>query len=121
MFYNCNDYLVPVLVGNTKEINRYAAAILKRKKARPHIFGDSFSLFQSFRYSCHKIIPKGDFWLFSALCDFAGALDEYYTPAMILCDDAGRQLCLKYRDELEKHFVIIDFDEYVSTQGEQDE
>ncbi len=120
MFYHYNDYLVPVLLGDVKQINPYATVILKKKKARPHIFGNKFSLLQKIRYYCHKVMPSGCFWLYSALCDFAAALDDYYTPAIILCGGDDEEIYRKFGEELEKRFIVIKFEDYMSNEGESD-
>lgn len=120
MFYHCNDYLIPVLVGDPQKLNRHATTILRKKKARPHIVGGSFSFIQQLRFNCHKVIPQGEHWLFSALLDFADSIDEYYTPAIIVCGKEDNELFLKYKDELEKRYIVIDFESYMS-KGENDE
>ena len=120
MFYHCNDYLIPVLVGDARLQNRHAAIILKNKRARPHIFGDNFSFVQQLRYNCHRVAPHGEHWLFRALLDFADQIDEYYTPAIIVCGDADREFVLKFKDDIEKRFIVIDFEKYMS-KGENDE
>ena len=114
MFYHCNDYLIPVLVGDAKVLNRHAATILKKKRARPHIFGGSFSFIQQLRYRCHRVTPTGEHWLLSALCDFADSLDEYYSPAIILCGEEDCEFVLKFKDELEKRFIVIGLESYMS-------
>lgn len=121
MFYHCNDYLVPVLIGDIKQIKPYASAILKKKKARPHIFGNSFSLFSKMRYYCHKVMPSGDFWLFAALFDFSAGLDDYYTPAIILCGEHDTDIYSKFGEELEKRFIVIKFEDYMNNEGELSE
>ena len=120
MFYHENDYLVPVLLGNEKNVIAYANAILRRKKARPHIFGKGFSLLSTLRYNCHKIAPWSEFWQFAALCDFAESLDAYYTPALILCGEYDRRIYDLFCEELEKRFVVINFEDYIQRKGENE-
>lgn len=114
MFYHYNDYLIPVLIGRSACKISKAKDILRKRKVRPQIFAVKFSFFQRLLFDCHSVRPGKKFWIFQNLISYAEALDEYYTPAIIICDDADRAFLNKYSCELEKYYILIDFDDYIT-------
>ena len=122
MFYHYNDYLIPVIIGKNQAGFSKAMKIKRKKKVRAHIFAGRFSFLQRISFFCHEIKPDNDFWIFQSLISYADALDEYYTPAFIICDEADRIFFDKYSSELEKYYVGITYHDYMNeeTSGEED-
>jgi hypothetical protein len=58
--------------------------------------------------------PDKELWLFNSLISYAENLDEYYTPALIIDGENDANFVERYKDELEKYFVIINYDDYIS-------
>ena len=100
MFYHNNDYLIPIIIGNTREKKRFAREIIKAKKAIPHLFASRFSFFDKLLFKCHVYKPENVFWMFCALVSYAENIDEYYTPAIIVCDENDESFIQKYSGEI---------------------
>ena len=84
MFYHNNDYLIPVLIGVTRQKRALCREILQFKKAKPHVFSSRFSLYERIFFKCHFFQPDKETWLLSSLISFAEHLEEYYTPALLI-------------------------------------
>ena len=113
MFYHNNDYLLPIIIGVTRKKRASCREIIKIKNAKPHVFSSHISLYDRLFFKCHFFKPNKDIWLFNSLLSYAENLDEYYTPALILCDENDSEFVQKYGEKLEKHFLIIDFEDYI--------
>lgn len=114
MFYNNNDYLVPILIGGTRRKRVLCREIMQSKNAKPHVFSSRFSLYDKLFFKCHLFKPDKELWLFNSLISYAENLDEYYTPALIIDGENDANFVERYKDELEKYFVIINYDDYIS-------
>ena len=114
MFYHNNDYLVPILIGGTRRKRVLCREIMQSKNAKPHVFSSRFSLYDKLFFKCHLFKPDKELWLFNSLISYAENLDEYYTPALIIDGENDANFVERYKDELEKYFVIINYDDYIS-------
>lgn len=114
MFYHNNDYLVPILIGGTRRKRVLCREIMQSKNAKPHVFSSRFSLYDKLFFKCHLFKPDKELWLFDSLISYAENLDEYYTPALIIDGENDANFVERYKDELEKYFVVINYDDYIS-------
>ena len=117
MFYHNNDYLVPILIGGTRRKRVLCREIMQSKNAKPHVFSSRFSLYDKLFFKCHLFKPDKELWLFNSLISYAENLDEYYTPALIIDGENDANFVERYKDELEKYFVVINYDDYISKNG----
>lgn len=117
MFYHNNDYLVPILIGGTRRKRVLCREIMQSKNAKPHVFSSRFSLYDKLFFKCHLFKPDKELWLFNSLISYAENLDEYYTPALIIDGENDANFVERYKDELEKYFVVINYDDYISENG----
>ena len=106
-----HEYLVPVLIGNDKEVLRVAGRVYKRTKIRPHLFGERFSFFQRLRYECHVVAPMRDEFIFESLLSFSRELCEYYFPVLIICGERAEMLSEGHIEKLESAFLAVEGDE----------
>ena len=120
MFYHNNDYLIPIIIGSTREKKKIVQKIIKIKKAIPHVFATRFSFFDKLLFKCHLYKPDKEVWLFCALVSYAENIDEYYTPAIIVCDENDEIFIQKYADEIEKYFMVIKFGDYILQNNEKE-
>ena len=91
MYYNCNEYLVPVIVGCSEKSTALAKKLLRNKGLKAHIFCEMPSLIKRIRYKCHKVYPLSYKWLLESLISFASSLEEYYQEleaAFVIDEDA---------------------------------
>ena len=114
MFYHNNDYLVPILIGGTRRKRVLCREIMQSKNAKPHVFSSRFSLYDKLFFKCHLFKPDKELWLFNSLISYAENLDEYYTPALIIDGENDASFVERYKNELEKYFVVIKYDDYIS-------
>ena len=114
MFYHNNDYLVPILIGGTRRKRVLCREIMQSKNAKPHVFSSRFSLYDKLIFKCHLFKPDKELWLFNSLISYAENLDEYYTPALIIDGENDANFVERYKDELEKYFVVVNYDDYIS-------
>ena len=114
MFYHNNDYLVPILIGGTRRKRVLCREIMQSKNAKPHVFSSRFSLYDKLFFKCHLFKPDKELWLFDSLISYAENLDEYYTPALIIDGENDANFVERYKDELEKYFVVVNYDDYIS-------
>ena len=114
MFYHNNDYLVPILIGGTRRKRVLCREIMQSKNAKPHVFSSRFSLYDKLFFKCHLFKPDKELWLFNSLISYAENLDEYYTPALIIDGENDANFVERYKDELEKYFVVVNYDDYIS-------
>lgn len=114
MFYHNNDYLVPILIGGTRRKRVLCREIMQSKNAKPHVFSSRFSLYDKLFFKCHLFKPDKELWLFNSLISYAENLDEYYTPALIIDGENDANFVDRYKDELEKYFVVVNYDDYIS-------
>ena len=114
MFYHNNDYIVPILIGGTRRKRVLCREIMQIKNAKPHVFSSRFSLYDKLFFKCHLFKPDKELWLFNSLISYAENLDEYYTPALIIDGENDANFVERYKDELEKYFVVVNYDDYIS-------
>ena len=114
MFYHNNDYLVPILIGGTRRKRVLCREIMQSKNAKPHVFSSRFSLYDKLFFKCHLFKPDKELWLFNSLISYAENLDEYYTPSLIIDGENDANFVERYKDELEKYFVVVNYDDYIS-------
>ena len=114
MFYHNNNYLIPILIGCTPRKRLLCREIIKIKNAKPHLFASRFAFFDRLFLKCHCYKPDKEIWLLSSLLSYAENLDEYFTPAIIIDDEDDVKFVEKFADELERYFVVIKFDDYIS-------
>ena len=103
-----HEYLVPILVGNGDKTRRIAKRIKKLTGIRPHIFSNRFSIVLRLRCFCHLVSPIHEDFLREYLISFAGTLDSFQFPVIIVTDTEVRSLIDKYRDNLESSFLIVE-------------
>ena len=108
MYYNYNEFLVPVIVGCSEKSTALAKKLLRNKGLKAHIFCEMPSLIKRIRYKCHKVYPLSYKWLLESLISFASSLEEYYMPTIFVCDDFSRGFVEEYYQELEAAFVIVE-------------
>lgn len=112
MFFNNNDYSIPVVLGYHRSFIRTAMKLLKLKRIRPHVFSDGFSLLHRLIFKCHRILPFDEEWISSSLVSFASELEEYYTPILLLTDDCSRAVAHNLTETLGARYIIVDAEEY---------
>ena len=120
MFYHNNDYLIPIIIGGTRRKRELCREIIQNKNAKPHVFASRFSLYDRLFVRCHLYKPEKDIWLFNSLISFAENLDEYYTPAIVYVEDDAEFL-KKYADDLEKYFIVIEYEKYIGDGNDNEE
>ena len=106
-----HEYLVPVLIGNEKDVFRTAGIVKRRTKVCTHIFGERFSFFQKLRYECHVVAPMREEFAFESLVSFSKQLPEYYFPVLIICGDNSNKFADHYSDKLECAFLTVKAEE----------
>ena len=108
MYYNCNEYLVPVIVGCSEKSIALAKKLLREKGLKAHIFCEKPSLIKRIIYKCYKVYPMTNKWLLESLISFASSLEEYYMPTIFVCDDFSRGFVEECYHALEAAFVIVE-------------
>ena len=105
-----HEYLVPVIIGNSKDSFKDAEAIYKATKIKPHLFGEKFSFFQQLRYNCHVVSPFREEFLAESLTSFASSLEEYYCPILVLNSEYNR-FFERYLEIIDSTYVKVNIKE----------
>lgn len=116
MYYHNNDYLVPVVLGGRKDTFHTAWEIYRKHKIRVHIFAQKLTLWQRLFFVCHKTCSDKVSWVVQSLLDFADSLEEYYTPALIICSDEDHELIKNFSESIEESYLVINSEDYLAVQ-----
>lgn len=103
-----HEYLVPVVLGNSRDAVKIARKIYKATRIKTHIFAEKFSFWQKMTYNCHIVSPMREDFFVSSLMSFAASLEEYYCPVIVKCSDDDKKLVDKYSNTLESAYVAIE-------------
>ena len=102
-----HEYLVTVMIGNSREGALVAKRIYKLTQKRTHVFAEKFSLLQRFKYITHKVDPWRDFLVIESLIAFAQSLEGYHFPVLISCNESSQKLIEKYSEILDCYYVSV--------------
>ena len=104
-----HEYLVPIIIGNSKE----ALSIAKKLKRFTHkkaiFFADKSNVLMRSFCKFRKIAPFRKEFLLSSLTHFADELEDYEFPVLIYGDDTA-DLILDDLELLESRFLVVSFE-----------
>ena len=110
MNYLKNDFLIPVILGDSEDAYDAASVVYKITKIRPHIFSHRFSLLHKLLYECHKIPCKNDLAIVGDICNFASKMEREGSLLLIYSEDKS-ELIEKYSQEIESRYIAIPADQ----------
>ena len=113
MKYLDHEYLVPIIIGSSKNATLAAKRIKKITGAEVHLFANGFSVWQRLLYHCHKVDPLRADFLQMSLASFVDSLEEYYFPVIILCGDESDTLVKDRIGSFESSFIVMRYDEII--------
>ena len=121
MYYNNNEYSLPVVLCSNMDNGALSAMrLLRSRMTKPHVFSNKFSIFQRLLFKCHSIEPFSDESVFGTLVAFASELDEHYTPILILSDEVCGKMAERYTDELGAYFIIVNAEDFFEGESADD-